>query len=752
MNTTQQAYDFLSPASQPDDLGMLGAYRIISELGKGGMGFVFRAEDTRLKRTVALKVMNKKIAATPNSRTRFIEEARAMAAVHHDNVVVIFEVGEKSGTPFMAMELLKGQTLEALNRSKELLPYGKILDFAKQITRGLAAAHAQGIVHRDIKPANIWIEQDTDRVKILDFGLALAQTPVDRLSGSGSVIGTPGYLSPEQARTDPLDDRSDLYSLGVVLYELCTGRLPLSSSTVSGQLVAILAHKPKPVRELNPNIPAPLANLIHRLLAKESRDRPTSARDLEQRLKTAEHDCEAESEVALAINKLQQGLIEVVSKKESEIFDVVPDVFPETVENPLAFPVSPLTLPASPVHSRPGQAGTKKAASAQTTEPNELLKYWPFFAIGACLLLIVPLVIFVLTTTRDARSTAQAPIIIQAPVEVAAQNVASESAADRQPTAPTDSGETLPTEQVTPDTASIEAPSTGDELPDGPAPEGLSQDEAAAVEPSPIDTASIDTASIDTASVDTASVEPSPADVAAGSPPEVSPERPSATDVMPPESGSMQAPAESLPSEPEQEPEATEPPTHLIRISTGEGDGADSTVSRTDMEEPLGKSRNIAVRRRNNADLAHAYLRFDLSNLGKSRNKIHSASLVLTLADVERPRDVLLELRGNTIPQAEKWKESGRLAIDWTHSFSRRGIEMLPMLEATSFTRDEIGKDKQLRIGGEGLAEFLRDSKTGTVTLILAGGLVDDDNWLNFISHEGGTDGAPALELEMATD
>ena len=169
-----------------------------------------------------------------------------MAAVHHDNVVVIFEVGEKNNTPFMAMELLKGKTVEALNVAKTKLDYEQIIDYANQITLGLAAAHERGIVHRDIKPANIWIEEQTNRIKILDFGLALAQTPVDRLAGVGSVIGTPGYLSPEQARTDPLDDRSDLYSLGVVLYELCTGRLPLSSSNVSGQLVAILSHKPKP--------------------------------------------------------------------------------------------------------------------------------------------------------------------------------------------------------------------------------------------------------------------------------------------------------------------------------------------------------------------------------------------------------------------------------------------------------------------------------------------------------------------------
>ncbi len=317
MTSSNGKHELLDPPENPGELGSLGSYRVISELGRGGMGFVFRAEDKRLKRTVALKVMNRKVAATPNSRARFISEARAMAAVHHDNVATIFEVGEHSGTPFMAMEMLKGKTLEEYKLNKERPSYEQIIRFAKETAQGLAAAHAQGIVHRDIKPANIWVEQDSERIKILDFGLALAQTPVDQLSGRGSVVGTPGYLSPEQARTEPLDDRSDLYSLGVVLYELATGKLPLRSSTVAGQLIAILAHKPQPIREINSSIPQPLADLIHKLLRKEPRNRVRSAADLLEELKQVEVECESKSEVALAINKLQMGLQEVVSKKDS---------------------------------------------------------------------------------------------------------------------------------------------------------------------------------------------------------------------------------------------------------------------------------------------------------------------------------------------------------------------------------------------------------------------------------------------------
>ncbi len=336
MAETLATYDFLGPPTKAGDLGTLAHYRVIDELGKGGMGYVFRAEDSKLQRSVALKVMNQKIAATANSRRRFLHEARAMAAVHHDNVATIFEVGESGGTPFMAMEMLKGGTLETFNKEKRCLGYETIIEYARQIARGLAAAHAKGIVHRDIKPANIWIEDHNERIKILDFGLALASTPVDHLSGRGAVIGTPGYLSPEQARSEPLDDRSDLYSLGVVLYELATGQLPLQAGSVSGQLIAILAHRPTPIDELNPEIPKPLCDLIHRLLRKEPRMRPQSAVDLVAELEQVRIDCDAKSEVAQAISKLQVGLTQVVNKSEAgSILDAI-DEFPNTISDPLA--------------------------------------------------------------------------------------------------------------------------------------------------------------------------------------------------------------------------------------------------------------------------------------------------------------------------------------------------------------------------------------------------------------------------------
>ncbi len=422
MGSSINNLDFLDPPSVEGELGMLGHYRVIDQLGKGGMGYVFRAEDSKLQRTVALKVMNRKIAATPNSRARFISEARAMAAVHHDNVATIFEVGEHNQTPYMAMEMLKGSTLEKFKGVKERPSYETIIQFAKEMARGLAAAHAQGIVHRDIKPANMWIEEGSDRIKILDFGLALASTPVDQLAGRGAVIGTPGYLSPEQARSEPLDDRSDLYSVGVVLYELATGKLPLHNKSVAGQLIAILSLPPKPLRELNPDIPQPLADLIHKLLRKEPRHRVASAADLEEALDRVAVECESKSDVAQALNKMQAGLNQIVSQKDEPDFSealAMPDI-------PDPFATLPDSLPDAPIAANApvAAASTSAIGSAAATpypkrkakpkepskpEPSALQKNWPIIAAAIAILAIgVPLVAY-MTSSGSTRETVVIP-------------------------------------------------------------------------------------------------------------------------------------------------------------------------------------------------------------------------------------------------------------------------------------------------------------------------------------------------------
>ena len=398
MTASADLYPFLKPPTSDDFVGSLAHYRVLSELGRGGMGYVFRAEDTKLKRAVALKVMNQKISAIAGSRKRFISEARAMAAIHHDNVATIFEVGECSGTPFMAMEMLRGETLEDRNKRKEPLGFEEIIRYATDIARGLAAAHARGIVHRDIKPANIWIEADTHRIKILDFGLALASTPVDHLAGRGAVVGTPGYLSPEQARSDPLDDRSDLYSLGVVLYELCTGRIPIQSKSVHAQLISILAHRPTPIDEINPEIPKPLCDTIHRLLRKEPRSRFQSAKVLEAELVEVESACQQQSEMAQAINRLQEGLSQAVSPSDPGIVaaDPVVDSGPlsetgafagiDEIPGPVVDPLAGVTVPAAtPTRSARPRVGTqaKPGVKRSATASSASKKTLPLIIAGA---------------------------------------------------------------------------------------------------------------------------------------------------------------------------------------------------------------------------------------------------------------------------------------------------------------------------------------------------------------------------------
>ena len=420
-------HDFLDPPKDSGDyLGTLGHYRVVKELGKGGMGYVFLAEDTRLKRDVALKVMNQKIAATPGSKKRFISEARAMAAVHHDNVATIFEVGERNGTPFMAMELLEGATLENYRERNGEPDYQTIIAYARDIARGLAAAHAQGIVHRDIKPANIWLDTKTNRIKILDFGLALASTPVDQLSGRGAVVGTPGYLSPEQARSEPLDDRCDLYSAGVVLYELATGSLPLKTKSVAEQLIAILANHPKPIRERNEKIPQPLADMIHRLMAKEPRDRYRSAAELATALDEVEVECEKKSEVAQAISQLQLGLEKAVSKSQGgksvggdemleagvieqappNPFEALPDVLPA------AAPIA-AAMATSGVHAAVPVAAKGKPAKAASSSSNSKVLYLAVGGVAALLLILIPVIVYLSDSSALARQQNQ-PLVVGA--------------------------------------------------------------------------------------------------------------------------------------------------------------------------------------------------------------------------------------------------------------------------------------------------------------------------------------------------
>jgi len=286
---------WFEPPIEPNEVGVLGPYRIISELGRGGMGAVYAAIDTRLDRKIAIKVMLPQYAANASAKERFLREARAAAKVKHIHVVTIYEADERKGIPYIAMEFLEGYPLDQYLTRKGSPSLKQIVRIVSETLSGLGAAHKLGLIHRDIKPGNLWLEAPNGLVKVLDFGLA---KPIDsevELTKSGVIVGTPAYMSTEQAEGAKLDARADLYSVGVVMYRLCTGRLPFEGPNTIAVLMAIANKEPIPVRELNPSVPESFAQLIHQLLAKSADQRPQSAGEVITRLKAIANELDGKT-------------------------------------------------------------------------------------------------------------------------------------------------------------------------------------------------------------------------------------------------------------------------------------------------------------------------------------------------------------------------------------------------------------------------------------------------------------------------
>src|SRR5947209_9443822 len=321
----------------------LGRYEIRSALGAGGMGEVYLAQDTRLERTVALKILPAEVAKDQGRMRRFVQEARAASALKHPNVAHIYEIEDVDGHHFIAMEFIEGETLrQHIARSQLALP--EALDISVQVAAALAAAHAAGIIHRDIKPENIMVRRD-GYVKVLDFGLAKltehpttadAEAPTKALVNTdpGAVMGTVGYMSPEQARGQIVDARTDIWSLGVVLYEMVAGRAPFEGATQGDVMTAILSKEPPLLARYMREVPGALEWIVTKALTKDREERYQTAKEmlvdlrrLKQRLDmAAEMERSAPPDYAsremLAMKSGTDVSVETTQKKETQTIQV----------------------------------------------------------------------------------------------------------------------------------------------------------------------------------------------------------------------------------------------------------------------------------------------------------------------------------------------------------------------------------------------------------------------------------------------
>lgn len=378
---------FLDPPTRPDSAGRLSHYDLLEVLGQGGYGIVFKAFDTKLNRLVAIKILLPHLATSSPPRRRFLREARAAAAVRHEHVVQIYAV-EESPLPYLVMEFISGETLQ--QRSDRIGPFdtNEVIRLGQQIARGLAAAHDQSLIHRDIKPCNILITDDIVSVaKLSDFGLARTVDDAS-LSQSGIIIGTPMYMSPEQVAGSEVDQRTDLFSLGSVLYLMAAGRPPFRATSTLAVLKRVADDKPRSIRDVISDVPEGLCDLIMRLHAKSREQRFSTAKDVEAALATclttpprtwwrrlarfsANRPGRIASLVAILLMLSISGLLLGESAGVIHLFPRVADAARDDITQPTAKVTAPPTLLANSAVAAPEPANSAAPAVHTEASPTE---------------------------------------------------------------------------------------------------------------------------------------------------------------------------------------------------------------------------------------------------------------------------------------------------------------------------------------------------------------------------------------------
>ena len=285
------------------DFEKIGKYQIIGKIGQGAMGEVFKAHDPLLNRLIAVKTISGSAPAEGDARKRFLREAQSAARLNHPNIITVFDLGEEHGRVYMAMELLEGTDLREIINTHAVTDLGQKLDFMEQVCDGLAYAHAKQIVHRDLKPGNIHV-QPSGQVKIMDFGLA--RLGASEMTATGTVMGTPNYMSPEQVRGEKADARSDIFSLGAVFYELLTAHKAFDADSIHAVLFQVLEHDPEPVRHWAQDVPEILVEVVHRALEKDPARRFQDAAQMREALRIARQVFAGELDEAAGLTALQE--------------------------------------------------------------------------------------------------------------------------------------------------------------------------------------------------------------------------------------------------------------------------------------------------------------------------------------------------------------------------------------------------------------------------------------------------------------